>query len=69
MNKDPKNLGALSLSLTNLLSYKHGSLVETKEVFQAIFEIISLFQIATSKLKEEISFKESKDQTKIKKDD
>jgi len=33
LNKDSSNLGALSLCLTCLLSYRHGALVQTKEVF------------------------------------
>jgi hypothetical protein len=43
INNDTRNIGPLSLCLEHLLSYRHGVLVDTKEVFQAIFEIIALF--------------------------
>lgn len=43
INKDFNNMGTLSYSLACLLSFKRGELLGVKEVFQAVFEIISLF--------------------------
>jgi len=49
------SLGHLALCLEHLLSYRHGQLVNYKEVFDAIFEIMDLFKMLVQSLKEEIT--------------
>jgi hypothetical protein len=43
LSKDLNQLGNLSLCLEHLLSYRHGLLVNHKEVFASIFDIMALF--------------------------
>lgn len=43
--------------MNNLLSYKHSLLLGEKEVFNAIFEIISMAQIQIAKMKEQVSYR------------
>ena len=54
-SKDLSSLGHLALCLEHLLSYCHGHLVNYKEVFGAIFEVMALFGMLVQALKEEIT--------------
>jgi hypothetical protein len=58
ISKDCSNMGYMAICLTNLLSYRHGKMIQAKQVFQAAFEILDMFRIAIAKIKEEISYKD-----------
>ena len=67
INHEFRTLGHQSLCLEHLLSYRHGLLLNEKEVFQSIHEVMALFQLMVQSLKDEITHKQT-DQGQPKKD-
>ena len=55
-------MGPLALAMTNLLSYRQGSLVKPivthAEAFDSCFKMLDLFSLALARLKESVSYKE-----------